>query len=196
MTCRQAQPPSPRLSTRLLPPGTKPGPNDWKKLGYGGPWRIGAQILALEGIAVRVLIGVFVEVQHSRLHPPRGPLSLDVESARGRFCCKSPFALVIKISFGCTRRFRVKMWGASSPADKLAGDLGNVIEATSISGRRSDFFTAKKLAPSNLRLLQQYLPGADSCSAAKVTRFGLPRHHAATRQLHFRVVAHQKCDDA
>ena len=52
------------------------------------------------------------------------------------------FALVIKISFGCTRDFRVKMWGTSSPEDKLAGDLGNVIEATSSDGRRSHFFTA------------------------------------------------------
>ena len=38
-------------------------------------------------------------------------------------------------SFRCTRDFRVKMWGTSSPEDKLAGDLGNVIEA--ISNRRS-----------------------------------------------------------
>jgi hypothetical protein len=80
------------------------------------------------------------------------------ESAVGRFCCKSLFALVIKISFGCTREFRVKMWGTSSPEDKLAGDLGNVIEATSNGGRRSDFFTAEKLAPGNLGLLQQNLP--------------------------------------
>src|ERR1700680_3174066 len=43
------------------------------------------------------------------------------------FCCKSLFALVIKISFGCTRDFRVNMWGTSLPEDKLAGDLGNVI---------------------------------------------------------------------
>ena len=56
-----------------------------------------------------------------------------------RFCCKSLFALVIKISFGCTHDFRVKMWGTSLREDKLAGDLGNVIEATSIRGRRSDF---------------------------------------------------------
>ena len=35
------------------------------------------------------------------------------------------------------------MWGTSSPEDKLAGDLGNVIGATSIGGRRSDFFTAR-----------------------------------------------------
>jgi hypothetical protein len=59
------------------------------------------------------------------------------------------------------------MWGTSSPEDKLTGDLGNVIEATSIGDRRSDFFTAGKLAPGNLRLLQQYLPQPDSCTAAK-----------------------------
>jgi hypothetical protein len=53
------------------------------------------------------------------------------------------------------------MWGTSSPEDKLAGDLGNVIEATSTGGRRSDFFSAEKLAPGNLGLLQQYLPQAD-----------------------------------
>jgi hypothetical protein len=78
------------------------------------------------------------------------------QSACGRFCCKSLFALAIKISFGCTRDFRVKMWGTSSPEDKLAGDLGNVIEATSTGGRRSDFFTTEELAPGNLGLLQQY----------------------------------------
>jgi hypothetical protein len=82
-----------------------------------------------------------------------------------RFCCKSPFALAIKISFGCARDFRVKMWGTSSPEGKLAGDLGNVIEATSTGGRRSGFFTAEKLTPGNLGLLQQYLPLADSCTA-------------------------------
>src|SRR5262245_60958436 len=74
----------------------------------------------------------------------------------GRFCCKSLFALVIKISFGCTRDFHVKMWVTSLPEDKLAGDLGNVIEDISIGGRPLDFFTAGKLAPSNLGLLQQY----------------------------------------
>jgi hypothetical protein len=42
----------------------------------------------------------------------------------------------------------------------------------------------------------QVVPGADSCTAAKVTRFGSLSHHAAARHLHFRVVAHQKCDDA
>jgi putative tryptophan/tyrosine transport system substrate-binding protein len=78
------------------------------------------------------------------------------ESAAGRFCCKSLFALAIKNSFGRRRDFRVKMWGTSSPEDKLTGDLRNVIEATSIGGRRSDFFTARKLARGNLGLLQQY----------------------------------------
>jgi hypothetical protein len=66
-------------------------------------------------------------------------------SADGRFCCKSLFALAIKNSFGRRRDFRVKMWGTSSPEDKLTGDLRNVIEATSIGGRRSDFFYSKKI---------------------------------------------------
>jgi hypothetical protein len=48
------------------------------------------------------------------------------------------------------------MWGTSSSEEKLAGDPGNVIEATSIGGRRSDFFTAGKLAPGDFGLLQQY----------------------------------------
>ena len=48
--------------------------------------------------------------------------------------------------------------GTSSPNDKLADDPGNAIEGTRISGRRSDFLTAEKLAPENLGLLQQYLP--------------------------------------
>src|ERR1700676_3023654 len=83
------------------------------------------------------------------------PLAAMRESLAGRFCCKSLFALAIKNSFGRRRDFRVKMWGTSSPEDKLTGDLGNVIGATSIGGRRSDFFTAEKLAPVNLGLLQQ-----------------------------------------
>jgi hypothetical protein len=77
-------------------------------------------------------------------------------SPPGRFCCKSLFVLAIKISFGGTGDFHVNMWGTSSSEEKLAGDPGNVIEATSIGGRRSDFFTAGKLAPGNFGLLQQY----------------------------------------
>jgi hypothetical protein len=77
-------------------------------------------------------------------------------SGCGRFCCKSLFALVIKKFSGFRRDFRVKMWGTSSPDDKLADDLGNAIEGTRISGRRWIFLTAEKLAPDNLGLLQQY----------------------------------------
>jgi hypothetical protein len=61
-----------------------------------------------------------------------------------RFCCKSLFALVIKISFGCTRDFRVNMWGTSLPEDKLAGDLGNVIGATFDRRSSVGFFYSKK----------------------------------------------------
>jgi hypothetical protein len=71
------------------------------------------------------------------------------ESVFGRYCCKSLFALLIKNSPGCRRDFRVKMWGTSSPDDKLTGDLGNVIEATQIGGRRSDRLMAGKLSPGN-----------------------------------------------
>src|SRR5262245_46478907 len=52
----------------------------------------------------------------------------------------------------CTGDFHVNMWGTSSSEEKLAGDPGNVIEATSIGGRQSDFFTAGKLAPGNFGL--------------------------------------------
>jgi hypothetical protein len=48
------------------------------------------------------------------------------------------------------------MWGTSLSEEKLAGEPDNVIEATSIGGRRSHFFTAGKLAPGNFGLLQQY----------------------------------------
>jgi hypothetical protein len=68
-------------------------------------------------------------------------------SALCRFCCKSLFELVIKISFGCTHDFRVKMWGTSSPEDKLTGDLGNVIEANSIGGRRSRHYAQRQVGP-------------------------------------------------
>src|SRR6202048_3430214 len=77
---------------------------------------------------------------------PRTAYAAVHESGPGRFCCKSLFALAIKNSFGRRRDFRVKMWGTSSPEDKLAGDLGNVIEATSIRGRRSDFFYSRKIS--------------------------------------------------
>src|SRR6266481_4550356 len=83
------------------------------------------------------------------------------ESVHGRYCCKSLFALVIKNFPGCRRDFRVKMWGTSSPDDKLTGDLGNVIETTQIGGCRSDRLMAGKLSPGNFGLLQQYRHKAD-----------------------------------
>src|SRR5262245_23492529 len=82
-------------------------------------------------------------------------------SAPDRYCCKSLFALVITIPPGCRRDFRVKMWGTSSPDDKLTGDLGNVIETTQIGGRRSDRLTAGNLSPGNFGLLQHNRPIAD-----------------------------------
>jgi hypothetical protein len=87
-------------------------------------------------------------------------------SESGRFCCKSLFALTIKISFGCTGDFHVNMWGTSLSEEKLAGDPSNVIEATSIGGRRLDFFTAGKLAPGNFGLLQQYRSKAERLAAS------------------------------
>src|SRR6202048_4250235 len=78
------------------------------------------------------------------------------ESAVGRFCCKSLFATAIKNSFGRRRDFRVKMWGTSSPEDKLTGDLANAIEAISIDDRGSDCLAAGKLAPGYFGLFQQH----------------------------------------
>ena len=75
----------------------------------------------------------------------------------GGYCCKSLFALVIKNSPGCRRDFGVKMWGTSSPDDKLTGDLGNVIEVIEIGDSWSDGLIAGKLSPGNFGLLQQYL---------------------------------------
>src|SRR5262245_38146024 len=85
-------------------------------------------------------------------------------------CCKSRFALGFKNSPGCRRDFHVKMWGTSSPDDKLTGDLGNAF-AAEIGGRRSNRLTTGKLSPGNFGLLQQYLPTGDICSAANYTLF-------------------------
>src|SRR5262245_38417076 len=71
-------------------------------------------------------------------------------SGDGRYCCKSLFVLRIKNSAGCGCDFHVRMWGTSSPDDKLMGDLGNVIEVTQIGGRQSDRLMAEKLSPAIL----------------------------------------------
>jgi len=52
---------------------------------------------------------------------------------------------VIKISFGCTRDFRVKIWGTSLPEEKLVGDLGNVIEATPNHQSSVRFFYSRQI---------------------------------------------------
>ena len=91
----------------------------------------------------------------------------------GRYCCKSIFALLSKNSLGCRRDCRVKMWGTSSVDRKLIGDLRNAIESTEIDGRRSRRPLAGKLSPGDFRLLQQYRPQPDSCSAAKPTLYSI-----------------------
>src|SRR5262249_16655451 len=82
-------------------------------------------------------------------------------SAFGWIVFQKSFPPLIKNSPGFKRDFGVKMWGTSSPDDKLAGDFGNVIEATQIGGRQSNRFMAGKLSPANCRLLQQYRGEAD-----------------------------------
>ena len=82
-------------------------------------------------------------------------------SAHGRYCCKSLFAVLIKNSPGYRRDFRVKMWGTSSPDNKLTGDFGSVIEATQSGDCRLIRIIAKKISPGNFRLLQQYRSATD-----------------------------------
>jgi hypothetical protein len=119
---------------------------------------------AVCGKAARPDLGGGREV--TRVPTATTPFAAVQKSANGRFCCKSLFALVIKNSPGRRRVFRVKMWGTSSPDDKLTGDLGNVIEAISIDDRGSDCLAAGKLAPGNLGLLQQYRHDRDSRAAS------------------------------
>ena len=73
-------------------------------------------------------------------------------------CCVAAIRRLpkIKISPGCRGAFRVKMWGTSSPDNKLTGDLSNVIESIKIGGRRSDRLMAGELSPSNFGLLRHY----------------------------------------
>src|SRR2546426_11321117 len=77
------------------------------------------------------------------------------ESAVGRYCCKSLFALVTKNSPGCRRDFRVKMWGTSSPDDKLTGDPRWRDEGTQIGSRRSDRLMAGEIMPGRVWALLQ-----------------------------------------
>src|ERR1700731_5133361 len=81
-----------------------------------------------------------------------------------------------KISFGCTRDFRVNMWATSLPEDKLAGDLGKLIEATSISGRRSDFFYSRKISAGQFGTFATL--SAHRVDFAAARRFGRDRSEA------------------
>ena len=52
---------------------------------------------------------------------------------------------MIKISFGRRRDFRVKMWGTSLLEEKLADDLGNVIEGRAESVVVSQIFFQRQI---------------------------------------------------
>src|SRR5262249_22070141 len=84
-----------------------------------------------------------------------------------RYCCKTLFALLIKNSSGCRRDFRVKMWGTSSPDDKLVSDIAKATEAIKIAARRSNRLMAGELSPLHFGLLQQYLPQAAVSNRSK-----------------------------
>src|SRR6516164_10923982 len=80
---------------------------------------------------------------------------------------------MIKNSPGRARAFRVKMWGTSSPDDELTGDLGNVIEATQIAGRRLVRLVAGNLSPGNFGLLQHgVIPGSCHMKAQGISSPG------------------------
>jgi hypothetical protein len=63
------------------------------------------------------------------------------------------------------------MWGTSSPDDELTGDLGNVIEAAQIGGRRSNRLMAGKLSPGNFGLLQHNRHIASIHASPKFERY-------------------------
>src|ERR1019366_5691159 len=83
------------------------------------------------------------------------------ESAFGRYCCKSLFALLIKNSLGSRCDFGINMRGASSHSDELTGDFGNKPEAILIGDHFLSCLLAEKLSLRDLRLLQQYRHKAD-----------------------------------
>jgi hypothetical protein len=60
-------------------------------------------------------------------------------------CCKTLFCAVDENFRAVGRDFRVKMWGTSSPDDKLAGDLRKAIAASEIRGCRLNPVMARKL---------------------------------------------------
>jgi hypothetical protein len=59
---------------------------------------------------------------------------------------------VIKILFGCTRDFRVKMWGTSLPEEKLAGCSKSVLLSDLVGGTSSVGGTVRPSAFAAFRL--------------------------------------------
>src|SRR5262245_11983105 len=70
-------------------------------------------------------------------------------------------------------RLSCKDVGASSPEDKLTGDLGNAFEAAEIGGRWSDRLLAGKLSSGDFGLLQQYLPRAAVSRRSNAARYSM-----------------------
>src|SRR5262249_27608347 len=75
-------------------------------------------------------------------------------AAFGRLCCKSRFALVVKISAGRGFGFRVRMWGTSSLHVKRTGDFGNAVEGIRIGGEFPCHVLAKNSTACNVHLSQ------------------------------------------
>src|SRR5262249_54993770 len=111
------------------------------------------------------------------LHLNHPTLMAHVGMARPcRYCCKTLFALSIKNSKGYRRDVRVKMWGTSSPDDKLVSDLPKATEAIKIAARRSDCVMAGKLSPLNFGFLQQYRHTAAFTDFSLMSAAGGSRH--------------------
>src|SRR5450759_3526894 len=68
--------------------------------------------------------------------------------------------------------------GTSSHSDELTGDFGNKPEAILIGDHGLSCLLAEKLSLRDLRLLQQYLPLADSASAFRFKKPAAPRKAA------------------
>jgi hypothetical protein len=83
-------------------------------------------------------------------------------SVPGRYCCKSCFARGVQNSEGRRRVFRVEICGTSLPHAKLIGDFRSTTEVMRIVDRFPFWDLPKNLDQCNFRLLQQYLPQADS----------------------------------
>src|ERR1039458_6820856 len=89
-------------------------------------------------------------------------------SAMCRYCCKSLFALLIKISLGSRCDLGINMRGTSSHSDELTGDFGNKPEAILIGDHGLSCLLAGKLSLRDLRLLQQYRHIADNRGTATI----------------------------